>query len=81
MLTAFPNPGTNYFRAQGKFSNPRNASLVVRDMLGRQIWEKDLGRTVEYNELIPTDGFPKGVYLLILQDSNGIMTSTRIIKE
>ena len=75
---AYPNPFTNSFLLDVKSSNTSNVDIIVYDMLGRLVEQ----RQANVNELETTtigNNYPSGVYnVIVTQD--GETKAVRVVK-
>lgn len=67
-LNVYPNPSNGLVNVSFALANNHNSSLQITDMLGRQLFNRDLGSFVgHYNEAFDMQSYSAGVYLLTLQ--------------
>lgn len=77
----FPNPAGQTVQVLISHSGTPPQRLTLVDMLGQNLWEPSLRHgLVEYQYQIDMRIFPKGIYFLILQTENG-MISKKMIKK
>ena len=76
-LSAYPNPFTGEIRVSLSVELEQDATLELRDLMGRLISKSIVD---EQNETISTDAVSPGVYILILQLDNGVRLTKKLFK-
>jgi len=72
-IMLYPNPVTDGFRIKGIEGK---AEITITDLSGRVYFKKTIGT----NEVVPTENFAKGIYLVRVVDSEGTFEK-KLIKE
>ena len=71
-MTVFPNPATSVLNVLHTFRNTQSADIVVRDMMGRIVHSRNLGKNLDGEQLFKIDisSIPAGNYIVeLLMDS------------
>ncbi len=79
-LNIYPNPATDFVTIElGNLKNIdlQNAVLVVYDMTGKKVFEKQLNNSSM--EKISTADYAAGLYTIIIANSNNILAKQRVI--
>lgn len=75
MFDLFPNPSHGYITI--KFSKPTNGQIKIVDLLGVEIFRKEITKT---NELtIQLNDYQSGAYILIFQNEQGFFSKKLVI--
>jgi uncharacterized surface protein with fasciclin (FAS1) repeats len=70
----YPNPATDYIRIN---SNVGIESLIIRDIAGRVVTQKNI---LSSNERIELNGFKSGMYLVTMKSGNSVSTKKLIVR-
>jgi len=75
-----PNPVTDYTCIHYRLNETSVVSLIISDMLGRQVQKIEKGKQFrgEYSVTIDTSEFPSGIYLYSLVTEKGLQTRKMI---
>lgn len=79
-LNIYPNPANDFVNIElGNLKNEdlQNAVIVVYDMTGKKVFEKQLNNSSI--EKISTADYAAGLYTIIIANSNNILTKQRVI--
>jgi chitodextrinase len=63
-IVVSPNPNTGVFRVESVFTGPKNATLTVRDLIGRVIFRRELQDQIILNETLQLSNQAAGTYFL-----------------
>jgi len=78
-LNVYPNPASDFFHVSYSFLTDQDVKLEVRDVLGRLIWQKYLGRGREGDVSVDLGAQGQGIYLLSLITESGRLTRKMMI--
>ncbi len=79
-LNIYPNPATDFVNIElGNLNNAdlQNAVIVVYDMTGRKVFEKQLNNSSM--EKISTADYAAGLYTIVIANSDNILAKQRVI--
>lgn len=75
-LAVYPNPANTIVNVRYTFASNDNASLIIRDMMGKVVYTKDLGRNSgEKNFPIDISSLNSGLYFVELHADNNKIVS------
>lgn len=75
-LVAFPNPTNGDFKIKFN-SNKEKNDVVIYDIQGRLVFQDKDERTIGKNELVISDEFASGIYIVKVEDKTFKITITR----
>jgi hypothetical protein len=74
-ISIFPNPGAKVVTVEIEGDIQNEATLIVRDLLGREIWQEQMNAGVHFAEsFIDFSMYPAGTYLIEIQTPKGVYT-------
>ena len=79
-LDVFPNPTEDLFFIKGKLETPQNLTLQVNDLLGKNIFSKQINKTESFQEQVDMSSFSNGSYFVRIMLENGGVETRKIIK-
>ena len=79
-LNVFPNPTEDLFFIDGKLKTNQDISFEVNDLLGRNIFSKQINNVEEFREEIDLSNFPSGNYFVKIMLENGAMETRKLVK-
>ncbi len=79
-LAVYPNPTKGIFTIDLKNTTADNYSIVVSDMLGKEVFASSSFVNGSFKENIDLSAFDKGVYLLSISNSNTSITEKIVIE-
>jgi hypothetical protein len=75
-LIAFPNPTNGDFKIKFN-SNKEKSDVVIYDIQGRLVFQNKDERTIGKNELVISNEFASGIYIVKVEDKTFKITITR----
>ncbi len=81
IFSAYPNPSNGIFQVELQGFTTKQLSLEVYDLLGKQIYQKQLTPQVSHQETLNLSKQPTGMYILKLNDGNRIWTKRLTIND
>lgn len=63
-IVVSPNPNTGVFRVESVFTEPKNATITVRDLIGRVVFRRALQEQITLNETLELSNQAAGTYFL-----------------
>ena len=80
-LDVYPNPTRDIFNVSFVSEEIQTLSIRVLNIVGEVIYEESLEEFVgEYTKQISFDNYGKGIYLLEIESSNGIVNKKLILQ-
>jgi len=73
-IAVYPNPTTDRVSVQIETVVPETIQLIINDMFGRTVYASDASTQQQYYKEIDVSSFAKGVYLLKIETSKGVLT-------
>ena len=70
-FSVFPNPTRADVNCRIELNEARLLTLVLYDLVGHEIWNRDIGNIKQYEEELSLDGISPGVFWLELVDAKG----------
>ncbi|MBL7997648.1 MAG: T9SS type A sorting domain-containing protein, partial [Candidatus Kapabacteria bacterium] len=70
-LSVSPNPASSEVRVRFPVSEPQTVTLVMVDMIGRDVITSSLAATGDVDTRIPADQLPNGIYTLRVVQTHG----------
>lgn len=70
-LTIFPNPTTGNFKVRFESPNEEQATLVIYDLFGKQVYQETVAVTEGLNLISFNDKLAKGTYIVAINSSVG----------
>jgi hypothetical protein len=74
-IKVFPNPFEDHFRIDGEFKSYNE--IVLYSIFGKEVWK---GKSNDLKEFYPPKSLDSGSYILQLTDTDGMKSSTLIVK-
>jgi hypothetical protein len=71
-MSVYPNPATDHLTIKYNFGNNASASVIIRDIIGKAVYTKDLGKNLSGEKEIKLDvsSLSAGVYFVELSANN-----------
>lgn len=63
-IVVSPNPNTGVFRVESVFTEPKNVTITVRDLIGRVVFRRALQKQITLNETLELTNQAAGTYFL-----------------
>ncbi len=79
-IKAYPNPTSNKVFVEIKLPNLEKATIVVYDMLGRELIHRQLNTTTATIEQLDISAFPEATYLIKVQVDKHTIWTNKIVK-
>ncbi len=81
ITTVFPNPFRDGLSIQISIPNECSTSMNIYNLLGEQIWNdtQNLQAGSSQIEWVPVEGFPFGIYQLVIRDENGNFAVHKVV--
>jgi PKD repeat protein len=80
-VSVFPNPNSGSFTVKFSSTKNENVKLKIMSMLGEVAYnEEELSVNGEFVKVIDLSKYAKGIYFLIIENNNNILTEKIIIK-
>jgi len=70
----YPNPANKLITVETENTNIRNARIVLYDLSGKKVFEKQLNHSVSNKTNIKLDGLEQGLYLYKIVAGNKVST-------
>lgn len=71
-MSVYPNPATNNLTIKYNFGNSASANVIIRDVIGKAVYTKDLGKNLSGEKEVKLDisSLSSGVYFVELTANN-----------
>lgn len=79
-LVLYPNPNQGNFNIKFSSLSPSGVTVLVNDLLGRKIFEKQFNKATNFNENIQLNNTQPGLYLLTVMDGDRKVVKKIVIK-
>ena len=79
-LHVSPNPTRTSLQLSADFSSTLDLDVVVRDLLGREVF-RAFAKTDQLRTTVDVSDFPRGIYLLSLQNGTRIHTERVVVEQ
>ena len=79
-LSIYPNPAESVVNIKFDYSADEDIRLYIRDIQGKLVQNQTLNKTNQVISAIDISSFGKGLYTLSMGNSNGLTTSTFLVK-
>ncbi len=81
-VSVFPNPNNGTFTLVLSSENNENVNLSIRSIIGEEVYSaEELNVSGELTEVIDLSKFAEGVYFLILENNNKVLTEKIVVQK